>query len=262
MVTELRADCSACVALCCVVPAFAASADFAIDKPAGRPCPNLAPDFRCGIHDRLRPQGFPGCVAYDCFGAGQRVVQVTFGGRRELVEPMSAVFPVMRALHELLFYLDEASRLPVASPLRDRIGQGISATERLTGLPAAELAALDPGTHVRQWIPVLRQASEMIRAGAPNRDVDLSGADLVGRSFRGANLNGASLRGAQLIGADLASADLRLADLTGADLRGANLAAANLATTLFLTQSQLEAAKGDHRTLLPKNRTRPAHWSG
>ena len=37
---ELRADCTRCFALCCVAPAFAASADFAIDKPAGQPCPN------------------------------------------------------------------------------------------------------------------------------------------------------------------------------------------------------------------------------
>jgi len=63
------------------VPAFSASADFAIDKDAGQPCPNLRPDFRCSIHDRLRQQGLPGCAVYDCFGAGQQVAQVTFGGR-------------------------------------------------------------------------------------------------------------------------------------------------------------------------------------
>ena len=33
----LHADCARCAALCCVLPPFAASADFAIDKPAGRP---------------------------------------------------------------------------------------------------------------------------------------------------------------------------------------------------------------------------------
>ena len=62
---SLRADCERCFALCCVGPAFSASADFAISKPAGQPCPNLHPDFRCSIHDRLRPRGFGGCTAYD-----------------------------------------------------------------------------------------------------------------------------------------------------------------------------------------------------
>ena len=54
----LRADCARCFALCCVAPAFAISVDFAINKRAGKACPNLQADFRCGIHTRLRQQGF------------------------------------------------------------------------------------------------------------------------------------------------------------------------------------------------------------
>ena len=38
---DLTADCSRCAGLCCVLPAFAASADFAVDKPAGTPCRHL-----------------------------------------------------------------------------------------------------------------------------------------------------------------------------------------------------------------------------
>src|SRR5674536_229291 len=110
---SLRADCERCFGLCCVAPAFSASADFAIDKDAGQPCPNLRPDFRCGIHARLREQGFPGCTAYDCFGAGQQVAQVTFGGQNwrrdpQAAQQMFAVFSTMRQLHELLWYLTEA----------------------------------------------------------------------------------------------------------------------------------------------------------
>ena len=109
----LRADCSRCAGLCCVAPAFTASADFAIDKPAGHACPHLRGDFRCGIHDRLRPAGFAGCGVYDCFGAGQRVVQHTFQGedwRRSSrrAEEMFTAFNRMRGLHELLWYLAEA----------------------------------------------------------------------------------------------------------------------------------------------------------
>ena len=112
---RLQADCARCRALCCVGPAFAASADFAVDKPAGQPCVNLSDDDRCGIHTELRPRGFPGCVAYDCFGAGQQVVQVTFGGRDR--EPaMFAVLPVVRALNELLWYLAEVRGHPATGP--------------------------------------------------------------------------------------------------------------------------------------------------
>ncbi|MGQ0777581.1 MAG: pentapeptide repeat-containing protein, partial [Pseudonocardiales bacterium] len=119
---SLRADCERCFGLCCVALAFSASADFAIDKDAGQACPNLGSDFRCGIHTRLRQQGFPGCAVYDCFGAGQKVAQVTFGGqdwRRapHTAQQMFEVFPIMRQLHELLWYLTEALTLPPARPL-------------------------------------------------------------------------------------------------------------------------------------------------
>ena len=105
----LEADCTACAALCCVAPAFAKSSDFAINKPAGKACPNLADDFRCGIHQQLEPRGFHGCVVFDCFGAGQRITQETFGGRDWRSAPeMLATLPIMRQLHELMWYLTEA----------------------------------------------------------------------------------------------------------------------------------------------------------
>jgi uncharacterized protein YjbI with pentapeptide repeats len=68
------------------------------------------------------------------------------------------------------------------------------------------------------------------------------------------------LRGTYFIGADLKGADLRLADVIGADFRGADLSGADLTGSIFLTQSQLDAAKGDLDTKLPPSLVRPAHW--
>ena len=69
------------------------------------------------------------------------------------------------------------------------------------------------------------------------------------------------MRGAYLIGADLRGADLRVADLIGADFRDADLKGADLTGSIFLTQSQLNAAKGDTDTKLPPWFSRPAHWA-
>ena len=69
-----------------------------------------------------------------------------------------------------------------------------------------------------------------------------------------------NLRGAYLIGAKLVNADLRLVDFIGADLRGADLSGANLTGGFFLTQAQVDAARGDEATKLPRSVTRPAHW--
>src|SRR3954454_1041764 len=111
---QLRADCSRCAALCCVGPAFARSSDFAIDKPAGTPCLHLLDDFRCEIHDRLRPEGFAGCTVFDCFGAGQRTL-AAYDGRSWRDAEVSAseqlaVFEALRVVHELLWHLAEVLR--------------------------------------------------------------------------------------------------------------------------------------------------------
>ncbi len=263
----LRADCGRCFGLCCVAPAFSASADFAIDKPAGRPCPHLQPDFRCGIHTDLRGQGFRGCAVYDCFGAGQQVSQVTFGGRDWRRDPRAAsqmyeVFPIMRQLHELLWYLAAALALRPARAVHPELRRSFTATQAMTHSPADVLLGLDTGRHRAQVNGVLARASELVRAQLPGQKLDYHGADLIGTRLAGADLKGASLRGARLIGADLRRADLTLADLTGADLRGADLRGAELTNCLFLTQAQLDAAEGDTGTMLPPSLTRPAHWSG
>nr|WP_236714556.1 pentapeptide repeat-containing protein [Nonomuraea pusilla] len=260
----LLADCANCFGLCCVALPFSASADFAMDKDAGRPCPNLAADFRCSIHDHLRDRGFPGCTVYDCFGAGQKISQVTFGGRDWRSEPgsagrMFAAFPVMRQLHELLWYLAESLTLDAARPVLPEVRRALEEVERLTRGDAADLAALDVAACRAAVNPLLLRVSELVRAGLGGKDH--RGADLIGARLDGARLRGADLRGAYLIGARLRGADLRQADLIGADLRGADLSGADLTGAIFLTQSQVNAAAGDSATRLPEGLSRPSHWT-
>jgi uncharacterized protein YjbI with pentapeptide repeats len=262
----LRADCERCFGLCCVAPAFSASAEFAIDKPAGQPCAHLRPDSRCGIHRDLRQAGFSGCAAYDCFGAGQQVSQVTFGGRDWRQTPQAAkqmfeVFGVMRQLHELLWYLTAALAMPPAHAVHRELGLALTTTQAMTRRPAEALLGMDIGSHRQQANALLLRASELVRSQVPGPKLDRRGADLIGARLNAADLRGANLRGACLIGADLSGADLRLADLTGADLRGADLRGADLTETLFLIQSQLDAARGNSRTGLPPSLTHPASWS-
>ncbi|MBD0844153.1 pentapeptide repeat-containing protein [Streptomyces sp. TRM68416] len=263
----LRGDCAHCFGLCCVALPFAASADFAVDKKAGTPCRNLRDDHRCGIHARLRDEGFTGCTVYDCFGAGQRVSQVTFGGRdwrtgpREHARAMFDVFPVVRRLHELLWYLTEALTLPAARPVHADLRRALERTEELAEGTPEELGALDEATHRQEVNVLLLKSSELARAGVRGRRKDRRGADLIGARLKGADLRGTSLRGAYLIAADLTGADLRVTDLIGADLRDADLTDADLTGAFFLTQPQLNAARGSAGTRLPGSLARPAHWA-
>lgn len=51
------------------------------------------------------------------------------------------------------------------------------------------------------------------------------------------------------------------ADLVGADLRDADLRGANLTYSIFITQLQINSAKGDSETKLPISISRPLNWS-
>jgi len=265
----LRPDCSQCFALCCTAFGFTRSADFAIDKPPAAACPNLATDFSCTIHDRLRPRGFAGCTVFDCFGAGQAVSQRLFHGTSWRQDPesaadMFAAFKVLRQLHEMLWHLAQAETAAYSPDTVEEVHSLEAEVRKVAEGPLAMVLAADVGSLHLQVGETLRSVSEEVRAGyfaeGPHHVRLAPGADLAGANLRGLTLCGADLRGACLIAADLRGADLTAADLLGADLRNARLDDAELTHALFLTQAQLTAARGSASTRLPAGLARPGHW--
>lgn len=269
---SLRPDCGNCFALCCTAFGFSRSADFALDKPAGSPCQNLAPDFSCTIHDSLRPRGFRGCTVFDCFGAGQNVSQGLFAGTSWLERPetkveMFSAFKAARQLHEMLWYLAEAQTRTFNPDSSIRAGQLRKTIGKALGGELSELLSLDiPELH-SQVRSTLMDVSEEVRAsyfaaGDDHLESALKpGADLMGKNLRSRRLCGADLRGAYLIAADLRGSDLSGADLLGADLRDVRLDDADLSKALYLTQPQLNAARGSRATILPSDLAMPSHWN-
>lgn len=273
METELKADCANCFGLCCVALPYAKSADFAFDKDGGTPCRNLHADNLCKIHENLRGKGFRGCAVYECFGAGQKVSQVTFEGKDWRENPDSAnemfeVFPIMQQLHEMLLYLNEAKSLEETKLIHKELQSAFDETAELTAMSPEALLNLDVPFHrakVNEW---LLKTSELVRSKAAFKKKKNQnspgkkrrGTDYLGANLRGADLRGENLRGALLIAADLRNADLRVTDLIGADMRDANLSGANLLGSIFLTQAQINSANGDRNTRLPASLSMPEHW--
>jgi Pentapeptide repeats (8 copies) len=105
-------------------------------------------------------------------------------------------------------------------------------------------------------------------SGADLRDADLTGATLIGADLSDADLTGAKLANAQLTGARLIGTKLERADLRDADLRGAfafrkrefDFYVTDLSKATVLTQEQIDSAKGDSQTILPKGFVRPNAW--
>ena len=168
---SLRADCAGCAGLCCVAPAFEVSADFPMNKPPGMACVNLTSEYRCRIHHRLLPDGFKGCVAFDCFGAGQRTTRA-FDGRTWRTDPavagsMFQVFGVLRLVHEILWYLEEAhDRLPDGM-LRAEVSGLRQRTRDAAEAPPEVVMSLDVTTLQRQAGVLLERVSRVLRGGTP-----------------------------------------------------------------------------------------------
>jgi uncharacterized protein YjbI with pentapeptide repeats len=138
---------------------------------------------------------------------------------------MFEVFTIMQQLHDLLWYLTEALTLQPARPLHGELSRALDATERLTHNSPDTLMTLDGAAHRRDVNALLLRTSELVRAEVRRPKQDYRGADLIGADFRNADLGGAELN-----------------------------------ESIFLIQSQLDAAKGDNATRLPPSLTRPTHW--
>ncbi|WP_077848212.1 pentapeptide repeat-containing protein [Clostridium puniceum] len=270
---NLQADCDKCFGLCCVALYFSANDGFPVNKDAGKPCVNLQDDFRCSVHKNLKKKGLKGCIAYDCLGAGQKVAQA-YDGRDWKQNPDSAnqmfdMFIIMKQLYEMLWYLKEAILLQAEKDAKNKLSIKINEIEKLTDLNADSLAKLDL-ILVRIGVnALLLQTSEFVRKKVNNNQRNSlkskktlgGGLDLIGADLRKKDLRGANLSGAYLIAANLRGVDLSFADLIGADLRDADLSGANLSKSIYLTQAQINTAKGDINTQLPKSIVIPMNWT-
>lgn len=252
---ELVADCTSCFGLCCVLLPFRREGGFGADKDSGEACHHLGADDGCTIHDDLRASGWSGCASFDCFGAGQHVSQVTYGGtswrdHSDLGE-MAAVLSVVRQLHEMLAHLSEVERRS-PDPAATAMGEELLA---LTHADPVTLLLADLDEVRSRVSPVLKEAAVRLHGPGRRMPEDLAGADL-----RLEQLARADLRGSLLIAADLRGVDLAGADLLGTDLRDADVRGARLADAWFLSQAQLNTTRGDAATTVPDRLRRPGHW--
>lgn len=275
--SEFASDCARCAGLCCTALPFARSREFAADKPAGLACTHLETGprtgFACRIHDRLRVTGWVGCTVFECFGAGQRVTSGIFGGRPWTQEGVDAAaqfatFEVMRVVQEIRYYCRTLVPHEFDGELRTDLARLESEAAAMAG-GHVELTHAGAQELRGRAAAIFRDASALLRQGRSSSTTShgtrrhrrvAPGADLVGADLREADLSGCDLRGTLLIGADLGGARLDLTDVLGADVRDADVRGADLRTALFLTQAQVNAARGDDSTTLPAHVGRPGHW--
>lgn len=181
---------------------------------------------------------------------------------------MFEVFVIMRQLHEMLWYLGDALTFVSNKNIKDQLNSRIQEIEQLTKLDANSIMNIDIEKYRTKVNSILRIANEIVKDKIAQYKINNSkdkknlklGYDFIGTNLTDANLIDANFAGALLIASNMKNTDLKGANLIGADLRDADIRGANLEDAIFLTQSQINTAKGDYKTRLPKSLARPVYW--
>lgn len=96
-----------------------------------------------------------------------------------------------------------------------------------------------------------KEGTRLILHHAPLQEADLHDVNLQDADLTSAKLSVADLMRANLRRANLRDADFWMADMKNANLEGADLQGANLSEVTNLTQTQIDSAITDSRTVLP-----------
>lgn len=261
---ELQTDCKKCSGLCCTALFFSRIDGFPEDKTAGRPCVHLLEDFRCNIHSDLRNKNMKGCIGYDCFGAGQKVTKVIYGGAtwQSAPEKSKQIFNVFLRvfhLHQILWFLVESRTLLPAKQLWNKIEELIETGRTLCSGSPEIIMEFKLEDYKVQVDEILKQVSKLVKMNFKNKEK--KNKDYFGKCFCGRNMDGLDLSMTLLIAADFSKCSFSGTDFLGSDTRDTNFEDADLREAIFLTQAQINAARGNVGTLLPPQLTRPVSWN-
>lgn len=255
--SELKIECGMCSGLCCVALYFAKTDGFPSDKKAGEPCKNLCSDYTCRIHSQLEAKKMKGCLAYDCFGAGQKVVKEIYKGKswKETPEKKEEIFQVflnVTKLHQMKWYLMDTLVL-LGGEFSLEANSLIEENTKMTSCTPEELAIMDVEPYRTRVNQLLKRVLEKITTPEESEMY-------LGRNFKRANLDKRNFSMSMLIASNLEGCSLRGTTFLGADMRDVNVRNTDLSKCIFLTQGQINSTIGNENTLLPSHIVKPAGW--
>lgn len=260
-----KINCGECCGLCCVALYCTKSDGFPHDKEMGAACVNLLEDYKCKVHSKLLQRGLKGCLAYDCFGAGQFLTQQLkylpdwrTGSPKE-ADKISNSYIVVLRVHQTLWYLSQCLILRLPQSEKERARSLINEGNALIEKPVEMLAILDPQPFCERSNEYLKHVCSIYETISSNVS-NLQSSNYMGKNMQRKNLARFDFRMSLLIAANLMQADLHGANFLGADMRDTNICNTDLSQCLFLTQIQINSARGNHNTILPPYLNKPRVW--
>ena len=260
----MKSDCSKCSGLCCTALFFSKTDGFPKDKIAGEPCMHLLKNYQCKIHSQLKAKKMRGCIGYDCFGAGNQVTEIVYKRKtwNELPKQSKEIFDVFTAvfqLYQIRYFLTEASLLIFADSFSGDIQKLIEEHVRITNNSPQIILSFNIEEYRSKANDVLKEICKRLH-GKENRKDFSCPKDFIGKKFRGKDMSGLDLSTKLLIAADFSDCIFDGTIFLGADTRDTNFTGADLEEAVFLTQGQINAAKGNRSTKIPKHLYYPVTW--
>lgn len=261
---KLKIDCSLCSGLCCTALFFSKIDGFPENKVAGKPCSKLKSDYCCKIHNELEMKNMKGCIGYDCFGAGQYVTQciykgVTWQASQEQCEEIFNVFVFVFQLYQIRYFLEEAMLVIPAKELWKDIQSLIKENEALCNSNPKDILNIDIDSYRNKVNIILKEVCDsIIKCFKNNENKRLT--EFLGRSFKKRDMSGVDLSMKLLIATNFDSCIFDGTVFLGADTRDSDFSNADLREAVFLTQGQVNSAKGNRYTKLPSHLDYPVTW--
>ena len=252
---SVTSDCTKCFGLCCIALFFSKMDGFPCNKEAGEFCLYLQENYRCDIHKQLAKKKLSGCIGYDCFGAGNYVVQKWYLNELWISEEkvqrqMFAVFIVVTKLLQIRFYLIEACN--VNSKYQKQVEQLLEENDTLIKQDVKQILLIDTNLYREKVNETLKQI--VISLGLKKEQ------QYIGKSYRNKDMRNYDFSAKLLLRTDFTNAALEGSSFLAADTRDANFSNCDLRKVLFLSQSQVNCAIGNKNTKLPTHLVSPVTW--
>lgn len=258
-------NCEKCCGLCCVALYFTKSDGFPKNKEMGIACENLQTDYKCKVHSKLSQKMLKGCIAYDCFGAGQYVTShlkslpnwLTLS-QKEANKIFNSYLVVLK-VHQTLWYLSQCLILGLPQSEKEQAKLLIKEGNTLVAKSVEMLAILDTKPFCERSNKYLKQICALYQPSF-SKTSKAPSKNYMGKNMKRKKLAGKDFSMSLLIAADLEQAILHGANFLGADMRDSNICNTDLSNCLFLTQIQINTAKGNNNTILPPYLHKPLIW--
>lgn len=260
----LKINCTECSGLCCTALFFSKMDGFPDNKKAGKPCINLQNNYSCKIHSELGNLNMKGCIGYDCLGAGQHVTKCIYRGEtwktsKEKSQEIFDVFVIVFQLYQIRYFLEESKIIIPAKELWNDIQSLIDENEAVCNSTPQHIIGTDIESYRNKANIILKQVCDSVLNCFKNSENNQL-TDFLGRNLKKRDMSGLDLSMKLLIAANFDSCVFDGTVFLGADTRDANFSNADLREAVFLTQGQINSAKGNRNTKLPKHLEYPALW--